>query len=62
MDLEKVIVNFQCEFCSKSKNENELIDMNSSSILLDSEMLEFNDIIRNLFSFKVCLHLCKMLF
>lgn len=63
MDLEKVLVHPQCIFCSKSKIENELIDMNTSSILLDEDMLEFNDLIRNLFpNKKVCLHFYELLF
>lgn len=44
----------QCTFCAKSKDECELIEMSTNSIILDEEVLEFCDLIRGLFDAKVC--------
>lgn len=45
----------QCTFCAKSKDENDLIDMGTNSIILYEEYIEFNELIRNVFDCKVCL-------
>lgn len=52
--------NAECIFCSKLEdelNETVLIDMNMNSVVVDGDgLLEFSDLLKNLFGAKVCLH------
>lgn len=53
MDIIEETLVQQCVFCIKTSEECELIDMSVSSIVLGSEILDFEDIIRNILELKV---------
>lgn len=44
-----------CSFCSKCEDETELVDMESNSLKYGSDILEFSDLILDVFNFKVLL-------
>lgn len=45
-----------CVFCEKQSQEAALIDMATNSIILEDEIIEFFDLVKNLMFLKVCLH------
>lgn len=45
-----------CAFCLDSKNESDLFEMSTNSIILENEIIEFSEIISNLFE-NVCVYI-----
>lgn len=49
----------RCLFCAKTHVDIDLIQMSTNSIFIGEEVFEFDDLLKNLFDSKVCLHFCK---
>lgn len=54
MDTEEETLS-RCTFCSKNKDESELIEMSTNSIIINGEIIEFENLFEILFDAKVCL-------
>lgn len=53
----------ECVFCGKTDEVAVLIDMKINSVVVNDDcLLEFSDLLKNLFSAKVCLHLKNLIY
>lgn len=56
MVLEELLESLTCAFCQKYKDDSDLIEMNTNSIFLEDEIIEFSDLLANLLDVKVCVN------